>query len=1164
MIKNLLLFFLAISTSAQNNQKPPQDIINTAPNWAQMMYEENPNIYNVDKAYRAYYRENDFKKDIHTQFYKKWRRNLIDRILSDGNISEHSDEIFQRQKDILEAKQNTSLLYGNWSLVGPILTHSEGGEVINSQSNVYCIDQSLVNSNILYCGTESSEVYKSIDGGENWFNVSLNFVFGTGINLGWGGLKALKIHPTNPDIVYISAGRSIYKTIDGGTHWSEIYEAPSSGDLNAAEILIHPTQSNMVFLVGSQGVFRSLDAGVNWTQIYTEASYDIKLNVANDNIIYLLKKNASLEICEFLISTDYGLTFNVQSNGWYTSTDPDRWAVGGKISVTQADPNRVYAYLIGQSKVGDNGFIGLYKSTNGGLTWTLPNGPTGSPYDFTHINLAGSLPNGNGYHQGFYNCALMTSHTDPDKLLIGGVNLLASDDGGATFYTLAGTGNGNVPFNARDFHTDMQYFSTIGNTSWIATDGGIYKSTDFFRSMNFEHKTKGIHSAEYWGFGSGWNEDVLYGGLYHNSAAVLYENYGFGNALVMPGGGEPASGYVNPGENKRIYSSLHDGGIIPLNIIDPILSVGFGIDPNESYFPFGSSELEFNPRCYSIAYTGKDNQLWKTEDKGITFSLLNTFGDDTDNDITEIEISRADPNIIYVCQRNLSMQSSVLWITQDGGQSWDSVPLPNINFKQNMLLQLDPIDPLKIWIAFSDVSAPSRVFKTIDGGTNWTNLTTATIQNQNARSLNLIGGTDGGVYLFTDFSVFYRNNNMSDWIDFSDGLPLKTNTNVAKPFYRDGKIRTATYGKGIWESEFYEAPLGPIAQIMVDKLNSTTNPCDALHSFHFVDHSMLNHENATWEWTFEGGMPATANTPEVNVTFEGFGPHLVTLKVTNENGQFDTDYLTITTSENNILDILPLAEGFEEGFPPMGFEIVNPSADDITWKLNDTVGGFGQSNKSMCLRGYYSPVVGAVDDAEITVDLTNYQNAMLTFDVAYVIWGGSYFEGLEVLVSVDCGITYDSLYFREGNDLATAPPNASTPFVPTASQWRTDSVDLSTYAGLDNVILVFRAIQGYGQNLYLDNINLNGDIALSVEETTLEPNRLLIYPNPVKSGNPLHLYSNLEESIIVEIYSVDGKRIYKQIHISGTDISISNLKSGTYMYLLRTSKLIKKGKFVVQ
>lgn len=1163
MIKNLLLFLLTISAAAQSTQKPPKDIIDTAPNWAQIMYSENPNVYEVDKAYRAYYRKNDFKKDIHTQFYKKWRRSIIDKILPNGSVSKSCNEIAQRQKDILQVKRNTSQVNGNWSLVGPTLTHYEGGEIVNSQSNVYCIDQSLVNSNILYCGTESSEVYKSIDGGENWFNVSLDYVFGTGVNYGWGGLKALKIHPTTPDIVYISADNYIYKTIDGGLNWFEIYEFTGPGNFDAAEILVHPTQPNIVFIVGAGGVFRSSNDGANWTPLYTDESYDIKMNVTSDNILYLLKKNTTLEICEFLISTDYGMTFTVQSTGWYASTDPDRLATGGRISVTQADPNRVYAYLIGQAKAGDNGFIGLYKSTDGGVTWTLPNGPAGGPYNSTHINLASALPNGGGHQQNFYNCALMTSDTDPDQLLIGGINLLASDDAGTTFYTLGGTGNGEVPFNTRHFHTDMQDFRIIDGTSWITTDGGIYKSSDFFRSMNFEHKTEGIHSAEYWGFGSGWNEDVIYGGLYHNSAVVLYENYGAGNALVMRGGGEPASGYVNPGENRRIYSSLHEGDIIPQNITDPITPFGFGIEPNESYFPFDSSELEFDPSCYSIAYTGKDNQLWKTNDKGVTFSLVNTFGDNEDYRITEIEISRAAPNIMYVCQRKPSLSSSELWRTQDGGESWDSITLPNVNNTQNMLLQLDPEDPLKIWIAFSDYTAPSRVFKTIDGGNSWINLTTPTIQNQRARSLNLIGGTNGGVYLFTDFSVFYRNNSMSNWIEFSDGLPLKTNTRSAKPFYRDGKIRTVTYGKGAWESEFYEQPSIPIAQIMADKISSNADSCEAFHTFHFVDHSMLNHENATWEWTFEGGTPATANTKEVEVTFEGFGPHLVTLKVTNGNGQFDVDELTIMTSETNTA-IMPLTEGFEELFPPFGFEIVNPSTDDIVWELNDTVGAYGLSDQSMYLRCYYSHVVGSVDDAEINIDLANYENAMLTFDVAYAIWGGTNYEGLEILASVDCGETYDSLYFKEGSDLATAPPNASAPFVPTVSQWRTDSVDLSSYSGFDNVILVFRVIQGFGQNLYLDNININGDIALSINEVTPKQDTLLVYPNPVKSNSLLHLHSNLEEPISLEIYSMEGKRVYKQVHQSGAEILISNLESGTYMCLLRTSKFIKKEKLVVR
>ena len=233
--------------------------------------------------------------------------------------------------------------------------------------------------------------------------------------------------------------------------------------------------------------------------------------------------------------------------------------------------------LIGDSKAGDAGFIGLYKSSDSGSSWTLPNGPVGGPYSSTHPNLANALPLGNGHHQGFYNCALLASPTNANHILIGSGSIWKSEDGGSSFFSLGGYVGGildNV-IHIGAIHVDMQEFKQTGNTTWVTTDGGIYRSNDFFSSStNFAKKDNGIHSTDFWGLGQGWNEDVLFAGAYHNGNVSFYENWGQGNTLNL-GGGEPATGYVNPGENRMVYSSNLGGRILPLQIGDPVKETFF-------------------------------------------------------------------------------------------------------------------------------------------------------------------------------------------------------------------------------------------------------------------------------------------------------------------------------------------------------------------------------------------------------------------------------------------------------------------------------------------------------------------------------------------------------------------------------------------------------------
>ena len=189
----------------------------------------------------------------------------------------------------------------------------------------------------------------------------------------------------------------------------------------------------------------------------------------------MVKENGPEDVAEFWRSYDAGQSFQIQTSGWYTSSDPDRNCGGARIAVSPADTNRVYAYLIGESKTDDVGYIGVYRSNDGGTTWTLPNGPDGGPYTAAHPNLAIGTSTWL-YHQGFYNCGFMASNTNADEILIGGLNLWRSNDGGATFECVNGYECSNY-----SMHVDMQDFRVFGNEYWISTDGGIYKSFDFFQ-----------------------------------------------------------------------------------------------------------------------------------------------------------------------------------------------------------------------------------------------------------------------------------------------------------------------------------------------------------------------------------------------------------------------------------------------------------------------------------------------------------------------------------------------------------------------------------------------------------------------------------------------------------------------------------------------------------
>lgn len=1116
--------------NAQVQSKPSQSEIATLPEWAKKMYAEIPNVFEVDSLYKNYYRQNAYVKSYHTQYYKRWRRSVANKISPNGQVLfDSADQLTTIQQDYL-SKQSLEKA-SNWSVVGPIHNTEGNGTMGSGQTNVYSLDQCAGSPNVLYLGTEPGEVYKSTDGATTWNNSSMTINFGSGVT-------AVEVHPTNPNIVFAGGNAGVFRSLDGGANWTNVL--PNT-NFNVNEILINSGNTQIVLAATDKGLYRSTDGGTNWTQLYTQKSYDVKTNTGNPAIVYLLKNNPSLIICEFYSSTDFGATWTLQSAGWYSSTDPARNDGGGRIGVTAADPNRVYAYLIGEAKTDDFGYIGVYKSTNGGASWTLPNGPAGGPYTATHLNLAYGYPAWT-YHQGFYNCGIAVSNTNADQILLGGLNLYKSTDGGATFEPRAGYVGGPL-----GMHVDMQDFRVINSDTWVTTDGGVYHSTDFF-STDFEFMMDGVHGSDFWGFGSGWNEDVLVGGLYHNGNLAYHQNYGDGNFLEL-GGGEAPTGYVNPGNNRKTYFSDIGGKFLPLNLNDPILNFSNGMSPNEAYWEAESSEMEFHPNCYSVAFLGKDNKLWKTTDGGGSYNLVKEFGAITNSLIHYIEISSTNPDVMYVTQRPPSGSSGYIWKTLDGGATWNSLTLPAGNSRR-ILLSINPSNGNELWIAYPSGSNGNKVFKTTNGGSTWTNLTSSLLDNETIISIAHIAGTDGGIYAGTSRSMFYRNNSTS-WVIDNAGLPTFNPTNIIRPFYRDGKIRVATYGKGIWESSLNEQPSEPICRIMVDKLDQTVF-CE-LDSFYFEDHSFLNHENATWQWQFPTGIPATSSQRNPSVSFATAGNHLAVLTITDANGNTDQDSLTVTV--NNFVPAQFISEGFENGFLPSGWFQTNYDGNG-QWALSSTAGGFGTTSQSAIFEGYNIDSEGTPDDLNVLFNTQNTSLVNLTFDVAYAEYGGQYSDTLEVLISTDCGVTFTSVFLKGGATLGTAP-NSSEYFTPTATQWRNESVDISNFSGFDKLVVAFRNIGHWGNNIYLDNINLSTN--LGIQATSNDFN---VFPNPICAGSTLH-FSGVETGAQIKIVDPSGK-LMMRTKLTSNEISIpAHYSSGVYWINIETKTEIVNKKMVV-
>ncbi|MCB0652024.1 MAG: T9SS type A sorting domain-containing protein [Saprospiraceae bacterium] len=873
-------------------------LINDAsPEWVKLMYSESPNYFDIIEAYNIYYASHDFVKNTHTQNYRYFNRIVSGEhyYAADGTIYIPNAEEIQAQEAFFKEKyeailerQGLESRLGNWSAIGPFETFATDGITYkSSQVNVYAIDQATSNPNVMYAGSEGGGLFKTIDKGVNWTAISEE--------MDLGGIGAIEVDPNNENIVFMAQGNRLYKTVNGGSSWTILDDITN---LKITDISINPSNSNVVLTAGEKGLKRSIDGGLSWVTILSDKCWDIELKTDDPNTVFVAKTNPAMVRTEIWKSTDNGQTFFAKTTGWFNPIGGVAASTGGaRIGVTNADPNRIYVILIGEENdaVDDNNYIGIYRSDDAGESWHTPydgNGDgnpdnePGGPYSddhwcFTHFGLTTT-----GYNQGFYDLAIDVSDTDPDKFLVGSLNLFKSDDGGVSYTAWGGYQCQSCGSGYR--HPDIQEIEINGADVWVTSDGGI----DYYDSnLNFiSSRTKGINGSAYWGLGQGWNEDVVTGGRYHNGNGAHYEGYPAGQFLAL-GGGEAASGYVSQGENRKVYHSDISGKLLPATITGGVSDItNYSLFPNESYVPNTKSEIVTDPRSWNILYLGNGNKVWKSVDGGSSFNVIGSFGTSDSDKVLGIEISRNNPDVIYAVQR-ISGGGKV-WKTLNGGTNWTELTLPSTTTE--MYISVSAEDENEIYLALDNgYSNANKVFRSTNGGSSWANISNSIFNGEWPKAIHVQDGTNGGLYLVTTKKVYYRNN-ISGWKLYSDGLPAKINYEGFLPFYRDEKIRLATENKGLWESDFYE-PSSLVAQPMVDKAEGFCTR----DTFYFEDYS-IRRAGASWTWSFSPAPLWVSSTTVRNpkVVFGAVGSFTVTMTVTNAGGGSDaktvTNMVTIT------------------------------------------------------------------------------------------------------------------------------------------------------------------------------------------------------------------------------------------------------------------------------
>ncbi|MGB3465323.1 MAG: hypothetical protein WBA74_08635, partial [Cyclobacteriaceae bacterium] len=680
---------------------------------------------------------------------------------------------------------------------------------------VTSIDVVADNPEVMYVGTASGGVWKSTSGGIKW-----DPIFDEEKTASIG---AVAIQQSNPSVVWVGTGEGnprnslnggfgVYKSLDGGKNWKYMGLGETR---HIHRILIDPTNPDVVYIgaIGSpwgehpqRGVFKTTDGGKTWNKILyvndkTGVS-DMVIDPSNPNKLIVAMWEHKREPWTFN-SGGPGSGLYVTYDGgenWEKKTDEDGLPKGelGRIglAIAPSSPNIVYALVESKKNA-------LYKSTDGGFTWTMINNKRG----------IGNRP--------FYYSDIYVDPQNENRIYSVFTYVNVSEDGGRSFKQLMpayGVDNGVHPdHHAWYIHPDNPKFMMDGN------DGGLNITRDGGKTWRF---VENIPVAQFYHINVD-NEFPynVYGGMQDNGswggpAYVLkaqgirnsyWQELAFGDGFdVVPdpdnsryGYAMSQQGYVSRYDRKTGYNHL----IRPTHP-DPDMRLRFNWNSAIALDPFDNNTIYFGSQF-----------VHKSTDRGNTWTVISP--DLTTNDPEKqkqdqsggltMDATGAENHTTVLAITPSPVQKGVIWagsddglihLTKDGGKNWTKVSNP-----AGM--------PAGAWIPQIKVSAKNAgeayvvvndyrrynyepyAYRTRDFGQTWTRIVdqndvdsyVLSIVQDPVESDLLFLGTDDGLYVSIDGA--------QNWTKWTNGYPtVSTKDLVIHP--RENDLVIGTFGRSAY------------------------------------------------------------------------------------------------------------------------------------------------------------------------------------------------------------------------------------------------------------------------------------------------------------------------------------------------------------------------------
>lgn len=754
---------------------PLQFISLPAQRWMEMM--QNAPGYSLDEI-RAevdrYYKNHP--KDKRYKQFKRWEYEMAPRLDAQGKVVNVQGKTWTNFRSYLSehsfetAKANANG-GGNWTFFGA--SNYEFGPVANTGGvgRINVVAFHPTNSSIIYVGAPSGGLWKSIDGGSNWEPLT------DGIAI-WG-ISGIAIDPVNPSIIYILTGdgdgsrsysSGVWKSWDGGDTWSStgLTIDYTTSNVDGYKLLMDPSSNKTLYAVMTDGLHKTTDSGDNWQVVKTGNFRDMEFKPDDPNTLFLASENKVHR------STDGGSTW---TQTYAFSASAERVA----LAVTPANNSVVYA-LGGRG--GANSFEGLLRSDDAGQTWTLQ---SDSP------EIMGASQIGGGLEQVYYDMALAVSPTNPAVVHVGGINIWRSTDAGQTWsiQTYWQKGIGNLEYTHADIH-ELVY---KGSSLYCGSDGGVFKSTN--GGVNWQDLSAGLGITEFYRLaGTPQNPNLITAGAQDNGSNLLRSPIpDLTMTQILTGDGMVAA--IDPTDQNLFYNGTQNGGIWRsdnagaswTDISAQNLGTGDWVTPYVLN--------PWDPDHILAAYT-KVGMLWNPQNTPANWVEVSVGANIGNEKAVDVAYAPSDTMTTYVVKpsfvaRNTSAPNSGTWEDISPG-------LPT-SVKYTSIAVSD-VHSESIWLTCGGWNASEKVYRSTNGGVNWSNVTGTNLPNVPINVVVFEPGSDNGVYVGTDAGVYYRDDNMTDWIDFSNGLPFVRITDLEVNAV-SGQIRAATFGRSLWESTLW-------------------------------------------------------------------------------------------------------------------------------------------------------------------------------------------------------------------------------------------------------------------------------------------------------------------------------------------------------------------------